>query len=264
MCTPAAPQILDEFHSNNKLYEILLVSIWEMGEGVGVFVLAPLSELFGRLPVWHIGNILFCLFTLAGALSTNIHMLIAFRFLSGLTVVALALEPAMISDLFRQEERGTPMALTTIPTLLGPVLAPVIGSYLSQAKGWRWVFWLILITVGSFELLSIFFLRETYRVKILQKKTQRMRKETGNYSLKSYYEGPEGATLLKQTVVRPAQLFFLSPIVSMLSIYMALVYGFIYLIFTTETKIFQDLYSFTDGNVGLVFLGIGTFPVRYA
>lgn len=257
MCTPAAPQILDEFHSNDKIYEILLVSIWEIGEGVGIVVLAPLSELFGRLPVWHTANILFCIFTLGGGLSTNIHMLIAFRFLGGLTVVSLALEPAIISDLFSQEQRGTPMALTAITPLLGPVVAPVIGSYLSQAKGWRWVFWLILITEGSFELLSIFFLRETYRVTILQKKTKRMRKETGDLSLRSEYEGPKGKELLKQTIIRPARLFCFSPIVSLLSLYMAVVYGYLYLVFTTETQIFESLYGFSEGNVGLVFLGVG-------
>ena len=253
MCTPAAPQILQEFHTTDKIYGVFLVSIWEMGEGIGVLVIGPVSELFGRLPVWHVGNILFCLFTLGGVLSTNIHMLIAFRFLSGLTVVALTLEPAIISDLFPQEARGTPMALTAILPLLGPIFAPIIGSYLSQAKGWRWVFWLILIAEGSFETLSIFFLRETYRVKILQRKTQRMRKDTGDLSLRSRYEGPKEKALLKETIVRPVQHFCFSPIVSILSCYMAVVYGYIYLVFTTETQIFQSLYGFSEGNVGLIF-----------
>lgn len=207
MCTPAAPQILDEFHPKDKIYEILLVSIWEMGEGVGILVLAPLSELFGRLPVWHTANVLFCNITLGGALSTNIHMLIAFLFLGGLTVASLALEPGIISDLFPQEERGTPMALTAIAPLFGPVVAPVIGSYLSQEKGWRWGFWLIPITKGSFELLSILFLGKPYRVTILQKKTQRMRKETGDLSLRSEFEDRKGKELFKQTIIRPVRLF---------------------------------------------------------
>lgn len=173
------------------------------------------------------------------------------------TVASLALEPGTISDLFSQEERGTPMALTAIAPLLGPVVAPVIGSYLSQAKGWRWVFWLILITEGFFDLLSIFFFRETYRVRILQKKTQRMRKETGDLSLPSEYEGPKGKELFKQTIIRPVRLFCFSPIVSSLSLYTTVVLGYLYLIFTTETQIFESLYGFSEGNVGLVFLGIG-------
>ena len=193
MCTPATPQILDEFDSHNTVYPVILVSIWELGEGIGVLIIAPLSELFGRLPVWHTANVLFCLFSVTGALSTNIHMLIAFRFLNGVAVVALALEPAIISDLFPQEKRGMPMALTSIAPLLGPVVAPIIGSYLSQARGWRWVFWLVTIVAGTFEVLSIFVLRETYRVKILRKKTQRLRSEMGDVSLVSQYGDAHGS-----------------------------------------------------------------------
>ncbi|CAF9905807.1 MAG: hypothetical protein ALECFALPRED_001352 [Alectoria fallacina] len=193
MCTPATPQILDEFESHNTVYPVILVSIWELGEGIGVLIIAPLSELFGRLPVWHTANVLFCLFSVTGALSTNIHMLIAFRFLNGVAVVALALEPAIISDLFPQEKRGMPMALTSIAPLLGPVVAPIIGSYLSQARGWRWVFWLVTVVAGTFEVLSIFVLRETYRVKILRKKTQRLRSEMGDVSLVSQYGDAHGS-----------------------------------------------------------------------
>ena len=259
MCTPAAPQILDEFHSTDRFYEILLVSIWEMGEGVGVLILAPLSEHFGRLLVWHTANGLFCLSALAGGLSINIHMLVAFRFLGGLTSVSLALSPAIISDLFPQEHRGTPMALTAIAPLLGPTVAPIIGSYLSQARGWRWVFWLILIIQGSFEIVAIFFLRETYRAKILQKKTQRLRKEKDNPLLISEYESVQGKDFFKRTIIRPAELFFFSPIVSLLSIYTAVVYGYLYLVFTSETEIFQSLYGFSEGSVGLIFLGVGKY-----
>lgn len=149
------------------------------------------------------------------------------------------------------------MALTTIAPLLGPVVAPIIGSYLSQAKGWRWVFWVITIVAGAFEVLSIFFLRETYRVKILREKTRRLRKKTGDVSLQSEYGGVQGRELLKQSVIRPAKLFFYSPIVSSLSIYMAVVYGYLYLVFTTETPVFQSIYGFSEGNVGLIYLGVG-------
>ena len=64
--------------------------MWEMGEGIGSLIIAPMSEIFGTPRVWHSVNVLFCLTLLGGALSTNIHMLVAFRFLSGLTVIALS------------------------------------------------------------------------------------------------------------------------------------------------------------------------------
>jgi MFS family permease len=81
MCAPAAPSILTEFHSSNQLYSTILVSIWELGEVVGPLVIGPLSEIYGRLPVYHTANILFITFAAIAAISQSINMLIAFRFL---------------------------------------------------------------------------------------------------------------------------------------------------------------------------------------
>lgn len=49
----------------------------------------------------------------------------------------------------------------------------------------------------------------------------------------------------------------LSPIVLALSIYMAVVYGYLYLLFTTITLVFENTYHFSSGSVGLTYLGIG-------
>lgn len=46
-------------------------------------VIAPLSEMFGRLPLYHSCNLLFIIFTVAAAVSTNMSMFIVFRFLMG-------------------------------------------------------------------------------------------------------------------------------------------------------------------------------------
>jgi MFS family permease len=48
-----------------------------------------------------------------------------------------------------------------------------------------------------------------------------------------------------------------SPIVLVLSTYMGVVYGYLYLLFTTITPVFEEQYHFSQGNVGLAFLGIG-------
>ncbi|EAL84246.1 uncharacterized protein AFUA_6G00196 [Aspergillus fumigatus Af293] len=53
---PTAPQILQDFHSRDRIHQTLLVTIWELGEGIGPFFIAPLSERFGRLPVLHLGK----------------------------------------------------------------------------------------------------------------------------------------------------------------------------------------------------------------
>ncbi|KAF7901700.1 uncharacterized protein EAF01_006999 [Botrytis porri] len=134
---PAVPRVMEEFRVTNELYSTLLVSIWELGEVFGPFLVGPLSEIYGQIPVYHVGNILFILCSAGGALSTNMSMLIAFRFISGLVVCSVTLGPSIVGDLFRKEDRGTAMSVAITFPLLGPFAGPVVGSYITEAKGWR-------------------------------------------------------------------------------------------------------------------------------
>lgn len=52
-------------------------------------------------------------------------------------------------------------------------------------------------------------------------------------------------------------MLFLSPIVFLLSLYVAVIYGYLYLLFTTITEVFEENYHFSEGSVGLAYLGIG-------
>lgn len=101
-------------------------------------------------------------------------------------------------------------------------------------------------------------MRETYAPTILERKAQRLRKETGNSKLQSkLHSGRTPRALFIQSIVRPAKMLFLSPVVLLLSIFMAIIYGYLYLLFTTFAIVFEDNYGFTSGTVGLAYLGIG-------
>lgn len=52
-------------------------------------------------------------------------------------------------------------------------------------------------------------------------------------------------------------MLFLSPIVFLLSLYTAVIYGYLYLLFTTMTDVFETQYNFSQGSVGLAYLGVG-------
>ncbi|KAL2830809.1 major facilitator superfamily domain-containing protein [Aspergillus cavernicola] len=52
-------------------------------------------------------------------------------------------------------------------------------------------------------------------------------------------------------------MLFLSPITAITSLYVAVSYGYLYLMFTTITTVFQETYGFTTGTVGLAYLGLG-------
>jgi len=101
-------------------------------------------------------------------------------------------------------------------------------------------------------------MRETYAPTILYKKTIRLRKETGNPELRSKLDiGLSPKDFFIRSIIRPAKMLILSPIVLSTSLYVGVVYRYLYLLFTTFTLVFEQSYGFSSGSVGLTFMGIG-------
>ena len=150
MFAPGVPQVLQEFNSDNAILGSFVVSVYVLGYAFGPLFIAPLSELYGRRPIYHITNLLFIVFTVACAVASNFNMLIAFRFLEGVAgSAALTIGGGTVADLFAPEERGAALAVWQMGPMLGPIVGPTAGGFLSQAKGWRWIFWVIAITVSD-------------------------------------------------------------------------------------------------------------------
>ncbi|KUM64156.1 hypothetical protein ACN42_g2937 [Penicillium freii] len=261
LCTiiavPVSLPILADFHSTNVLYRTLIVSIWELGEIVSPLFWGPLSELYGRRWVLNIANLLFVVFLAGTALSTNIQMLIAFRFLTGLATACSPIGPGIVKDLFQEEYRGRAMSVMSLAGVLGPVIGPIIASYLGERAGWRWVFWLPTIISSVLGVLLLIIYRETYKVIILERKAKKLRRETDNPELRSRYERDETLShKLFSTSVRPLTLLFRSTILLLSTIYLSIVYGYTYITMTTIAPVFQERYRFSEGASGLAFLGL--------
>ena len=143
---------MKEFENESSLLGALIVTMYNLGLAVGPLIMAPLSELYGRLMPYHITNVLFTIFTVGSALSPSIPALIVFRLLCGMEASAvLNLGGATVADLFIQEERGLAMAVWTFGPLLGPAIGPVLGGYVTETLGWRWVFWIVAILVSRYQ-----------------------------------------------------------------------------------------------------------------
>ncbi|KAL8816283.1 MAG: hypothetical protein Q9223_004675 [Gallowayella weberi] len=259
MFAPGIPELMREFRSDNVELASFVVSVYILGFAFGPMLIAPMSEEYGRSPIYLVCNIGFIIFTIACAVSSNLNMLIAWRFFQGVFGSApLTIGGGTIADIIVQEKRGGVMAIWAMGPLMGPVIGPVAGGFLCQAKGWRWVFWLIAIVAGAITISSCIFLKETYPPILLERKAKRLRAETGNPELKSRL----GSNLsprdrFKLAILRPLKLLLFSPIVLALSTFMAVVYAYLYLLFTTITEVFESTYHFSSGAVGLTYLGIG-------
>ncbi|KAI0852761.1 MFS general substrate transporter [Daldinia vernicosa] len=259
MFAPGIPGIMVEFHETSSTIATFLVSVYILGFAFGPLVIAPLSEIFGRRPLYIYGNILFVVFSVGAALSTGTGMLMAFRLLMGLAgSVPITIGSGSIADVMPVEKRGRAMSAWALGPLLGPCVGPIAGGYLIEAAGWRWVYWLIVILGGIFIPLSFFFLRETFGPVLIAKKTRRLRKETGNQNLRSKFAGRlSPKEQFKLAIVRPMKLLLLTPIVTLMSLYVAITYGILYLLITTFSFVYTEKYGFSEGDSGLTFLPAG-------
>lgn len=259
MFAPAVPTLMKEFNVQSSLLSGFVVSIFILGFVFGPLVFSPLSELYGRLPIYHGSNIMFFVFSIACALAKDLNMLIGFRFVAGCAgSAALAIGGGTIADVIHIHHRGKAMVLFNIGPILGPVIGPVGGGFAVQSLGWRWIFWIIAILSGSVNILCLVVMRETFAPRILGLKTAKLQKEYPNAIFRSkYYTGLKPSAYLTRSLFRPLRML-VNPIVLALSLYLAVGYGYLYLLFTTFTLVFRKQYGFSLGAAGLSFLGTGT------
>ncbi|KAF2203998.1 polyamine transporter 1 [Delitschia confertaspora ATCC 74209] len=259
LCAPATSYILEEFHSTSKLEGTLLVSIWELGEVIGPLIVAPLTEIYGRLPVYHTANVLFIIFSIAAAKSTSMGTLIAMRFLLGLSVASTVINPCIVGDMFREEHRGRALSTMGMIPFIAPVLGPTIGGFVSQAMGWRWTFWLIAIIAGPLQLVLFATYRETYRPRILELKAAKLRKTTGNPYLRSRYESKDASpsVILGRIMIRPLKLLVCSPVLLVVGLCGAIGMSLAYSIITSLPDVYENQYHFNKGSIGLTYFGLG-------
>ncbi|TAQ90983.1 hypothetical protein B7494_g734 [Chlorociboria aeruginascens] len=258
MFAPGVNAVLSDFHSSSGQLGAFTVSVYVLGFALAPLVIAPLSELYGRLPLYHVSSFFFLIFTVACALSTNMAMFIVFRLLAGCAGSApLAIGGGSIADMIPQEKRGGAMAIFVIGPLLGPVIGPIVGAFISAALGWRWIFWILSIMVGVVWILSIVLMRETYAIVLLDRKAKRLQKQGNPGAVSILQDNRKPGVLFKVAIVRPLKILLLSPIVFMLCLYIAIVFGYLYLLFTTFPLVFEEQYNFASNIVGLSYLGLG-------
>lgn len=114
---------------------------------------------------------------------------------------------------------------------MGPVVAPIIGAYISINTTWRWIFWSTSCFDVLIQVLAFFLLSETYAPVVLRTKAQRLQKETGKIYLTPYDRPDKSlASILRKRLVLPFIMLFTHPAVQAPSLYRAYLYGVMYLV----------------------------------
>ncbi|KAA1477064.1 MFS polyamine transporter [Dentipellis sp. KUC8613] len=262
---PASEQIAHDFGVTSTVVIAMMTSIFVLAFAFGPLLLSPLSEIYGRSRVLQLANLWFLAWNIGCSFAKNTTELIVFRFLAGLGGSApLSVSGGVIADMFDAEKRGQALALYTLAPLIGPVIGPIVGAWIAELSRWQWVFWATSIADGCVQVLGVLFLRETFAPVLLERKAKRiiaqMDQETRDRTVvRTIYEDGtrDWRRILIKSLIRPVQLFVTEPIVQLFGVYMAFVYGLLYLFITTLPSIFQGSYHESIGIAGLHYLALG-------
>ncbi|KAI9643554.1 hypothetical protein NHQ30_008173 [Ciborinia camelliae] len=256
--TSSMPGMIKEFSITSEPVATLGVTTYLLGLATGSLVLAPLSEIWGRRPV-YIGTLaFFTLMVLPCALATGLGEVLSFRFIGALAGAAMiSNSPGSVADITTEEYRALAYSIWSIGPMNGPVTGPLIGGFAAEYLGWRWTNWIVMMLSGC-AWIACGFVKETYAPVILIKKAAKMREETGDERYWCRYDQKKSFfEILKINLSRPFVLCFTEPILWFWNAYIAVIYGILYLCFVAYPIIYTDLRGWTLGQSGLAFLGIG-------
>jgi len=256
------------FNSSTELGTVGL-SMYLLGFAIGPMLLAPLSEYFGRNPVYIGSWFVLVMFQIPLALAHNMPTVIVCRLIQGFGGSApLTNTGGSISDVWERNESGNAMTVYGLSSTFSPPMALVITGYLVQNEGWRNLFWALMGITGGILVIMTLLLPETRHSTLLEKKAARLRKllskegypEAATRISDAHSMGSKRSmhTLFAVNLTRPFRFLFTEEITMAAAAYNGFIYGVVYLFNESFPLVFgsEEGHGFDTGQTGLTFLGI--------
>jgi MFS transporter, DHA1 family, multidrug resistance protein len=164
MYLPALPSIGASLQATPAAVQMSLTVFFIM-LGICQLVYGPLSDMFGRKAPIYAGLAIFIIGSIGCAFAPNINVLIGFRVLQSLGACAGMVVPrAVVRDLYTGHDATRLMSLLMLVVSVSPILAPLTGSLIIAAFGWRGIFLALTMAGAIAFLLAAAQLRETREI----------------------------------------------------------------------------------------------------
>lgn len=168
---PAIPAMAEEF--GVQVHQMgLTISIFFIGFALGQMIGGPMSDRLGRKPVALFGLLLYCMASFWIASVTSVQQMLFLRVIQAFGGgFAIVNSNAIVRDLYEGKESARMLSLISSITMLGPVIAPILGMLILSLSGWRSIF-MFLGTFAGIMLVVINFLGESNKNLVIVSRVQ--------------------------------------------------------------------------------------------
>ncbi len=240
---------------------MLVNSLILIGIGLSSLLLAPLSEVYGRRPILLAGSTSFVVWNTGCGAASTLNQMLVLRVFSGFGASAGdSIAGGLLSDLWQAEDRGGAYAVFMAAPLLGTAVGPICGAFISEGTSWKWVFWMTSIASAVAIFATIAFLHETYEPKVEQ--SLRLKLNNDNVSterpLKTSGNPETFVEIMRLNLQRPFRMFGTQIIVQLLAVYMAVLYGIMWLFLFMYPRMWRGQYQQDIRTASLNYLSFAS------
>lgn len=140
MYLPAFPQIAEDLGVPVQRIELSLATFF-IGLSLGQLLYGTATDRFGRKKPLYVGLVIYCVASLLCALSPNAETLIVLRFFQAIGACGgIVIARAAVRDLFDHRESARVFSLLMLVMGIAPILAPLVGGYVTLFLGWKAIF----------------------------------------------------------------------------------------------------------------------------
>ncbi|KAJ5333636.1 Major facilitator superfamily domain general substrate transporter [Penicillium brevicompactum] len=254
----AAKKAETEYNISSTLSTFYFVTLFLLGQVAGSVLFPPWSEAFGRknMYIWSSGLSAICCMVIG--LVRPMPVIIAMRIVAGLlSAIPYTIIGGSIEDMFNSRGRIWAMYYWTIASNIGLVIGPILSSFVIAALDWRWNFYVFAIMIASITV-ALFFIRESRPSLLLADEVKKVTSLTTVDSIPpplNHDHIPGLHAFVRESLLRPVQLFFREPILFLVAMMIAVSMSLIYIFTQALQPIFESM-GFKETDASLIFIAI--------
>ncbi|EKG09763.1 Major facilitator superfamily [Macrophomina phaseolina MS6] len=285
--SPGVTQMSDEWHVS-RVAGLVGITIFTCGFAVAPMVLAPLSEINGRKPVFLACGILFVICQLCCAVTQVYGGMLISRFFAGVGGSTFStMVGGVVSDIYHASDRNTPMAMFSGSALIGTGLGPLTCGWVAEYTTWRWIFYIQTIVDGILVAIVCICFKETRGSVLLSRKAKALndwyeaREAAGYYNfdmisestphkkipqrirwkVKSDEERASIMTMISISLYRPFHLLLTEPVVFFFSLWVSFSWAILYLTLGAIPLVFETRHDMSLGQANSIFAVMVIFAI---